>query len=328
MRASSPAHGHTLSSSPDIRLQSDPPLDVALQCPRCRADLNGLVCASCEFQMRISGGIVHALPPERASHYARFMEDYERIRAAEGRGSEGEEFYLSLPYSDVTGRNSKQWDIRGRSYDYLVRHVLPETGPTEGRRILDLGAGNCWMSFRLALAATVHAQWICSPTTGTASVPRSTITSTCPHPFLGFKPKSHAFPFRDKQFDAVIFNASFHYAEDYTVTLREALRCVKIGGLVIISDTPWYSREESGRQMVTERRAAFSSHYGTASDSINSREFLTTERLQILEKQLSIKWTTHSPWYGLRWAMRPLVAKLQRKREPSRFRIYVARKDA
>ncbi len=28
--------------------------------------------------------------------------------------------------------------------------------------------------------------------------------------------------------------------------MREALRCLKPAGMVIISDTPWYSREESG----------------------------------------------------------------------------------
>ena len=96
---------------------------------------------------------------------------------------------------------------------------------------------------------------------------------------------------------------------------------------MIISDTPWYSHEESGCQMVSERRAAFARHYGTASDSIKSLEYLTNSRLRLLEEQLSIQWAIHSPRYGIQWAMRPLVAKLRRKREPSRFRIYVARKN-
>jgi hypothetical protein len=126
----------------------------------------------------------------------------------------------------------------------------------------------------------------------------------------------------------IIFNASFHYSEDYEATLREALRCLKSGGLIIISDTPWYSREESGRQMVTERHALFCQRFGTASDSVNSLEYLTDERLRVLEKDLSIQWTVHSPWYGLKWAMRPWIAKLRGQREPSRFRIYVARKHA
>jgi hypothetical protein len=108
--------------------------------------------------------------------------------------------------------------------------------------------------------------------------------------------------------------------------LREALRCVRGGGIVVISDTPWYSKEESGRQMVSERHAAFLTRYGTTSDSIRSLEFLTDQRLRDLAERLSIRWITFSPRYGFKWAMRPLVAKLRNRREPSRFRIYVARK--
>jgi SAM-dependent methyltransferase len=133
-------------------------------------------------------------------------------------------------------------------------------------------------------------------------------------------------PFQNEQFDAVIFNASFHYSENYVVTLREALRCLRSGGLVIISDTPWYSCDESGKEMVSERHAAFLQRYGTASDSVRSLEYLTDERLRLLEEHLQIRWTAHSPHYGIKWALRPLMARLHNKREPSRFRIYVAEK--
>ncbi len=303
-------------------------LDVAIQCPHCRADIGGLECMLCGFQMRISRGIVHALPPERVAHYARFMEEYERIRAAEGRGSENEDFYLSLPYNDVSGRNSKQWHIRARSYDYLIRHVLKRNPQNGGARILDLGAGNCWMSFRLALAGyrPFAVDLLCNDSDGLGAAAH--YQKHLPELFPRFQAEITHLPFQNEQFDAVIFNASFHYSEDYAATLREAFRCVKSGGMVIISDTPWYSRENSGRQMVSERRATFSQRYGTASDSISSLEYLTDERLRILAEQLLFRWTIHSPHYGFKWAARPLLAKLHRRREPSRFRIYVARKDA
>lgn len=274
--------------------------------------------------MRISSGIVHALPPERLAHYARFIEEYERIREAEGRGSEGEHFYLNLPYKDISGRNGKQWYIRARSYDYLMSHVLK--GNSDGERILDLGAGNGWMSYRLGLAGyrPVAVDLLANDRDGLGAAAH--YQKHLPEPFPRFQAESAWLPFQDEQFDTVIFNASFHYSEDYTSTLHEALRCTKKGGAVIISDTPWYSCEESGRQMVSQRRAAFSQHYGTASDSLNSLEYLTDERLRALEKELSLKWVVHSPWYGLKWLMRPLMARLYMKREPSRFRIYVARK--
>jgi SAM-dependent methyltransferase len=300
--------------------------DVALQCPCCRADIAGLDCVFCGFRMQIHRGIVHALRQERTEYYARFMKDYERIRAAEGRGSQNEEFYLGLPFRDVTGRNSKQWSIRARSYDCLITEVLKPLG--NRGRVLDLGAGNCWMSFRLALAGyrSVAVDLLTNEHDGLAAAAH--YQKHLPNPLPRFQAEMTRLPFQREQFDAVVFNASLHYSEDYEASLREALRCLKAGGMLIISDTPWYSREESGRQMVTERRAAFLGRYGTASDSVQSLEFLTDERLHALEKQLSIQWTAHSPWYGFKWVLRPVIAKLRHRREPSRFRIYTARKDA
>lgn len=299
---------------------------VRMQCPRCGASLPGLGCTSCGLRMRIDRGIVNALPPERAAHFARFMEDYAHIRAAEGRGSESEEFYLGLPYKDSSGRNSGQWHIRARSYDCLINHVLKPLGCSG--TVLDLGAGNCWMSFRLALAGyrPVAVDLLTNNYDGLAAAAH--YQSRLPQPFPRFQAEIACLPFQGGQFDAVVYNASFHYSEDYEASLREAFRCVKSGGMVIVSDTPWYSREESGRKMVSEHHSAFLKEYGTASDSIRSMEFLTDERLQALEQQLSIQWTIHSPRYGFKWAARPLMARLRRRREPSRFRIYAARKDA
>lgn len=302
--------------------------DIPLRCPRCRAGTSGLHCTLCGFYMQIRHGIVHALPPERAAHYARFIEDYERIRAAEGRGSANEAFYLRLPYRDTSGMNSEQWHIRARSYDYLLQHVLKQSLQVGGGRILDLGAGNCWMSFRLALAGyhPIAVDLLANHRDGLGAAAH--YEKHLPVMFPRFQAEIERLPFQDEQFDAVIFNVSFHYSEDYGATLRETLRCVRKNGIVIVSDTPWYSSEESGRKMVAERRASFSQHYGTASDSIESLEYLTSDRLRVLEEQLSIRWTTYSPRYGFKWAVRPFVAKLRRRREPSQFRIYAARKDS
>ena len=83
----------------------------------------------------------------------RFLDDYIKIRHAEGRGSQDSAYYLALPYRDITGRLQDQWTIRAKSYRYLERRVLPPIEKQFGRplRIADLGAGNCWLSYRLAL---------------------------------------------------------------------------------------------------------------------------------------------------------------------------------
>ncbi|GAB2545657.1 hypothetical protein GCM10027065_16560 [Rhodanobacter koreensis] len=274
----------------------------------------------------IDDGLAHALPPESIAHHARFMGDYERIRESEGRGSESADFYLALPYRDTSGRNRGQWQMRARSYDYLVRYLLD--GIECGGRILDLGAGNCWMSYRLALAGyrPCAVDLLTNEHDGLGAARH--YRTRLPKLFSRFQADIRRLPFADEQFDAAVFNASFHYAEDYEASLRETMRCVRTGGMVIISDTPWYTREESGRQMLAERRAAFLQSHGIAADSIAALAYLTDERLRRMETALSIHWDVHRPWYGLRWAMRPLVARLRGRREPSKFRLYVARKGA
>ncbi|WP_266182582.1 class I SAM-dependent methyltransferase [Dyella humicola] len=299
---------------------------IKLRCPRCETSIDGLICPACAFSIEIDDGIAHALTPESHAHYARFMEDYERIRESEGRGSESEDFYLSLPYRDTSGRHREQWRIRARSYDYLARHLLD--GADRGNRILDLGAGNGWMSFRLALAGyrPCAVDLLANDSDGLGAARH--YRTRLPELFPRFQAEIRHLPFADEQFDAAVFNASFHYAEDYEASLREAMRCVKKGGVVIISDTPWYSRSESGEQMLADRRAAFRRSHGTAADSIATLGFLTDERLGRMEDALTIHWDVHRPWYGLKWAMRPLVATCRGRREPSRFRLYAARKSA
>jgi SAM-dependent methyltransferase len=283
-------------------------------------------CPHCAFELEVRNGIVCALPPERAAYYQQFLSDYQRIRAAEGRGSDGSSFYLALPCQDLSGRNTSRWKIRSRSYSYLVQRILPSL-PYRAS-ILDLGSGNCWMSYRLALHGfrTLAVDLLTNEHDGLGAAIHfnSHLSTSIPR----FQAEATHLPFRDHQFDAIVFNASFHYAEDYEATLREALRCTKPAGIVIISDTPWYMREQSGKQMVAERQAAFRSRFHTASDSINSLEYLTDERLHALADALCIRWTIHRPWYGLRWALRPLFAKFRGRREPSRFRIYVASRHA
>src|ERR1035438_3606689 len=83
----------------------------------------------------------------------RFLDDYIKIRHAEGRGSQDSAYYLALPYRAINGRLQDQWTIRAKSFGYLEHRVLPPIEKQFGRplRIADLGAGNCWMSYRLGL---------------------------------------------------------------------------------------------------------------------------------------------------------------------------------
>jgi ubiquinone/menaquinone biosynthesis C-methylase UbiE len=299
--------------------------DLRLRCPRCSANLSGLDCLKCGLFLHDVDGIIHALPPVRADHYAQFIADYEGIRVAEGRGSARDDFYLALPYRDASGRNSSQWRIRARTWDFLMERVLVPALPPRAS-ILDLGAGNCWMSFRLARAGHKPVAVDLHDNSFDGMGAAEHFRKSLPKLFPRFRAELAHLPFQDEQFEAAIFNASFHYVEDAAAALAEALRCVKPGGHIVICDTPWYSCDESGYEMVQERRMSFMKRYGTASASLQSVEFLTDERLQSLEERLAVRWNVYSPNYGLQWAMRPFIAKLRNRREPARFRVYVAQK--
>ena len=309
---------------------------LSLRCPSCGASLGttrqdvpvfetAITCARCGFSMQHDKGIWLALAPQRATHYKKFMDEYQTVRAAEGRGSPEANFYLSLPFRDTTGNNQAQWNIRAKTFRYIERELLGVIDQKrKGLDILDLGAGNGWLSYRLSALGhrPVAVDLLINDTDGLGAA--SHYLQKLEKLFPRFQAELDHLPFESEQFDCVIFNASFHYSESYAKTLAEAIRCLRKGGFVIIADSPWYSKEESGRLMLRERRSSFERQFGFASDGLASQEFLTDRRLRQLEKLFGIRWEIHNPNYGLRWAMRPLIARLRNKREPSTFRIYVA----
>ena len=312
-------------------------LALRLQCPRCGALLGTLredefppeflfSCTACRFQLLNDGGIWRALPPERQAYFDRFMREYQAVREAEGRGSKTAEYYWAIPYKDLSGCNGQQWAIRARSYRLLEQQILPQIEREGARslRILDLGAGNGWLSYRMAVRghAPVAVDLAASEMDGLAAARH--FRSKLPLLFPRFQAEVDRLPFAADQFDLAIFNASFHYSENYSRTLGETIRCLRPGGVVIVADTAWYKGDESGRQMLAERRRAFTERYGFPSDAIASLEYLTDHHLAALEEQFGIRWRIYSPFYGLKWAMRPFIAKLKGTRQPSRFRIYVA----
>jgi SAM-dependent methyltransferase len=314
---------------------------VTLLCWQCGAPLAEMIpetrtgsgirlCPSCTMTTQYREGIWQALSRERINHFRKFIAEYESIRAAEGRGGTEPEYYLSLPFKDISGRNSEQWAIRARTFRAMEQSIVAPLAALNQRRlrILDLGAGNGWMSYRLALRGhlPVAVDLLTNDRDGLGAAIHY---NTSIHPlFPRVQADLDRLPFASSSFDLVVFNASFHYSVNYERTFAEAVRCTRRGGSVVIADTPWYAEEESGRRMVEEKRKRFFAAYGFASDSIASLEYLTPDRLHRLQDAFELEWSYISPFYGIRWALRPLRAKLTRRRPPSQFRIYEAKVSA
>jgi SAM-dependent methyltransferase len=239
----------------------------------------------------------------------RFLADYTKIRHAEGRGSTDAAYYRELPYRDLSGKNAAQWQIRARSFRYFERGILRGMERETGRplRILDLGAGNGWMSWRLRLRghSVVALDIFQDKRDGLGAL------SQYPLPLAGVAAEFDFLPFGDASFDAVIFNSSFHYSADYRRTLREALRCLRPSGRLVIMDSPLYECRAHGELMRAERQ---------------SIEYLDRQTIEDLSRDLNIDCQIGTPWYGFRWALRPLRARLLRQRPPSKFVILVCRR--
>ncbi|WKZ34435.1 MAG: class I SAM-dependent methyltransferase [Anaerolineales bacterium] len=287
-------------------------------CPRCRAELQKiteaeLLCLRDWLTFEQRDGIWRFLLPERESHYARFIADYETVRRAEGRFSADASYYRSLPFKDLSGRFSADWRIRAASFRALKGLLRAES------KVLDVGAGNGWLSNRLSSLG--HHVWaadlLVNPEDGLGAW---TFYET---KFAPVQAEFIHLPFAEQSVDAVIFNASFHYSERYEVTLRESLRVLSPTGRVIIMDTPVYRDTNSGVKMLEERSARFLAGCGFASDSIASEGFLTYARLDELGRTLGIRWRHVRPFYGLRWVLRPWLARLRGGREPAEFGLWV-----
>lgn len=249
----------------------------------------------------------------------RFLHDYSVIREAEGRGADDAEYFRALPFRDLTGRNSAQWAIRARTWTHFEHTVLREAEQKIRRplRILDAGAGNGWMSYRLRLREhqPVALDIFTDERDGLRCV------RYYPRRFPCIEAGFDDLPFRDATFDLAIYNSSIHYSPDYRRTLTEALRCLRPGGRIVIMDSPVYTKREHGEQMRAERHAFFQRRYGFRSDAVPSIEYFDEATLHSLAAELGIQWRRLRPWYGLQWALRPWKARLAARRPPSQFCI-------
>jgi SAM-dependent methyltransferase len=293
-----------------------------LACPLCHTPWEtpyseSLTCQNDNLTFTCENGIWRFMLPERAAQLGQFMQEYEQVRQAEGWGGTDPAHYRALPFRDSSGRYSDIWRIRAQSYQAFHKQVLPpETSP---KRILDLGAGNGWLAYRLAQAGhrVVAVDLLVNDVDGLGTY-RYYDT-----PYLPLQAEFDRLPLADAQADVVVFNGSFHYATNYEKTLREVLRLLMPQGCVVIMDSPLYQDGRSGRQMVQEREDQFAVQYGFRGNALPHENYLTYERLEQIATALPLRWQFIQPHYGWRWAIRPWLARLRGHREPATFSLIV-----
>lgn len=295
-------------------------------CPKCGGALTPhgeavLTCEQDSLSFHRENGIWRFLTPRLIAHYKAFIRDYETIRQAEGRGSSDPEFYRALPFEDRSGNMPKMWQMRAASFKtFMDKAVRPL--PQKKMSILELGAGNGWLSNRLALLG--HSVDAVDLLTNDWDGLGAHV-----HYESAFRPVQAAFdalPFKSHRYDLIVFNASFHYSEDFDFTFNRVLKLLTREGVLAIMDTPVYSREESGFTMVNERKKAFKEAYGFASDALPLENFLTEIRLQRMLETHHLEMQRFEPYFGLKRAVLPYWERLRGRREPARFPVIVLKK--
>jgi len=300
-------------------------------CPTCRTPLE--VVDPCVLRCPRDGlayeqieNIWRLLAPEKAAYYRRFVDDYEVVRREEQWGSEGGAYYRALPFQDLSGRNREIWRIRAISYRVMLKQVVQPLSRARGRplRILDTGAGNGWISHRLAceghhlLATDLRVD--SADGLGACSWYMDDVF------FEIAQATFEQIPLCDDIMDLVIFGGSFHYATSYAETLCEALRVLHPDGQVVILDSPVYRHMQSGEQMVRELYGRLRRDHGIDAGTLSHENYLTLERIRDLGRHFEVDWRVIKPFYGLRWALAPWRARLRGRREPARFYIFVGQR--
>jgi SAM-dependent methyltransferase len=253
-----------------------------------------------------------------------FRTAYAEHRANEGRGYAGAEL-RRLPYVR-SGPLARQWVVRARTFEKFVARVIePMAAGGKPLRVLDLGAGNGWLSGRLAgsghdcVAVDVRDDAV-DGLGAAAELARN-------HPFARITASFEALPLPDDDADLAVFNASLHYATDLGKVMGEAVRVTRAGGCIAILDSPFYSRETDGAAMVAEKFRTARARFGDKADALLGLpfvEFLTKDRLAAASAPYGLVWRRHRVLYPLWYELRPSMARLRGKRAPSRFDLWTA----
>jgi SAM-dependent methyltransferase len=174
-----------------------------------------------------------------------FVEDYRRVRLAEGFASTDPTFARGLPFRDATGRNRGAWRLRALHY-VVVRAALAALPGV--RRVLDLGAGNGWLARRLAGRFQVTAVDLDAGETGLGGLDDARVCR--------IRGDIEALPLATGGFDAAVAAATIHYAPDLSRALAELARVLRPGGALIVADSPVYP-DTAAREAAASRTRAY-----------------------------------------------------------------------
>lgn len=250
------------------------------------------------------------------STYERFLEPYQAVRRAEGWGTSESTYYRKLPAVASNDPQRAIWRVRAASF----RALLGVVGAR--RRILDLGAGNGWLTYQLSRHghSVAAVDWNDDARDGLGAFIHYPLALEV------YRADFRALPFAASEFDAVVFSASLHYANACAPVIAEALRVLAPDGTLIVMDSPLYHDAASGRAMLAEKQRQLRERFNLdiAADSIG---FLTYADFDSLGRVFRLRWRRIEPYVDVLWNTRHLRARLRGHGEPAHFGLMVGERD-
>ena len=314
-------------------------------CPECAAaavteGAGDLRCGGCGRRFAYQGGMFRFLTADRLAAAEPLLRQYRAVRAREGYRALTAECYRMLPCVRSDSPHASEWRIRAESFQQLQRRVLlgarekhaerapsarfPGTLPAGGSgplRVLDLGAGNGWLSHRMARLGhhAVATDRLDDEDDGLGACRHY------PTPFARVHADFDALPFTPAQFDLVVFNGSLHYAPDVAATLARAHRMLAPGGTLAVMDSPMYHHDADGHAMVAEKLRRFRTEYGLTHVVHPSVGFLTPASLAHVVAPFGLHGRFFRSRGPLRWRVGRELARIRMRRAPAAFGVWLAR---
>jgi SAM-dependent methyltransferase len=292
-------------------------------CPECSVPLESsgeLTCGGCNRRFEQQQGIYRFLTAARLRSTEPQMHQYRLVREREGYRVSSPEYYRMLPCVRPDDPHAAEWRIRRESFQHLLRWALPLVG-SDPIRVLDVGAGNGWLSHRLAeLGHEVAAVDCLDDDEDGLGACRHYATT-----FARIQADFDALPLAPAQFDLVVFNGSLHYSPNVCATLAQAHRVLAPGGTLVAMDSPTFRHENDGHAMVAEKLRRFRSEYGLSDIVHPSIGFLTLDCLAKATVPLGLSGRFLRSRGPLGWRARRELAWIRLRRAPAAFGVWIAR---
>jgi len=288
--------------------------DIVFVCPRCATTLSAdLKCKNCDVVFEKRAGIYRFLLPERHEEVCVFLEQYRLVREREGYRSFSAEEYRRLPYFLAGSQQADVWAIRRESYRRLVSSLGGNP-----LLILDLGAGNGWLSHRLAKLGhdLVAVDWLDDEDDGLGAYRHYDAN------YMSVQADFDALTFKRAQFDVVIFNASLHYSPNLENTLRKVCGILKPGGRLFVMDSPTFSSHESGQRMMKEQLDYLHSNYAIRDAIQPGVGFLTMRRMREFGDLLGLAFQFYPSRGAPLWMLKRWWGGFKSRREPAAFGVW------